>query len=104
MQAQPKMNHLSRLIVEQKLQMKLIEIFLAFDSQRLGAISSQQIDLDRVSAEILEIFTPLLVEMESLDETLDQEEFVESALALYDTLNISQKAAIMSFKFGSIPL
>ena len=42
--------------------------------------------------------------MESLDETLDQEEFVESALALYDTLNISQKAAIMSFKFGSIPL
>lgn len=34
--------------------------------------------------EILQIFKPLLVEMETFGEDLDQEEFVESSMALLE--------------------
>ena len=42
-----------------------------------------EVNLDHVSAEILEIFTPLFVEMENMGEILDREEFIDSAYELY---------------------
>jgi Ca2+-binding EF-hand superfamily protein len=62
---------------------KLEELFRAFDSDKDGAISADKLSLDNVTADILEIFTPLLLEMEANGFTLDQEEFIESSLALY---------------------
>lgn len=49
---------------------------MCFDSQHNGYISSDKINLDSVSVDVLEVFTPLLIEMEKLDETLDKEEFI----------------------------
>ena len=36
--------------------------------------------------------------MESLDETLDEEEFVESCLMLYNTLNVEDRAHLVNFR------
>lgn len=36
--------------------------------------------------------------MESLDETLDEEEFVESCLMLYKTLNVEDRAHLVNFR------
>ena len=71
------------LIVEKRLQNKLQEIFRAFDADKNGHISSLEISLDNVTADILEIYTPLLLEMEANNYTLDEQEFIESSLALY---------------------
>lgn len=75
-------------IFEQKLRSKLKEIFDLFDANGNGKLSADEINLDFVSAEILEIFKPLLVELETFNEELDKDEFVESAVALLATLDI----------------
>lgn len=59
-----------------------------FDSDHDNQISSKCIDITRINAEILEIFSPLLCEMEKFNETLDKEEFIESALKLYQVLTV----------------
>ncbi len=70
------------IIVEKKLKAKLTTIFQLFDAQNNGRISAEEIDLDAVPAEVLLVFKPLLVEMETYQEHLDQEEFIESSMAL----------------------
>ena len=66
-----KANKTSMLIVEKKLNNKLHELFNAFDADKNGFITAYEISLDNVTAEILEIYTPLLLEMESYDYKLD---------------------------------
>lgn len=78
----------SQMIVERKLMNKLEELFRAFDADNKGFISADQICLDNVTADILEIYTPLLIEMEQTACTLDCQEFIESSLQLY---NVSAK-------------
>jgi hypothetical protein len=36
--------------------------------------------------------------METLDETLDEEEFIESCLMLYKTLNVADRVQLVNFK------
>ena len=50
-----------------------------------------------MSAEILQIFKPLLVELETYDEDLDQEEFVQSGLALLEKLDINSRNTVVNF-------
>lgn len=81
------MSKTSQLIVERKLMNKLEEIFRAFDADQNGYISAEEICLDNVNADILEIYTPVLLEMEANQVQLDREEFIESSLALYQVSN-----------------
>ena len=67
--------------------MKLGEIFDALDSgDHDGIITAKKIELTHISAELLEIFKPLLCELEQMDEYLDKEEFIDSALRLYQVI------------------
>ena len=68
-----------------------------FDANGNGKLSADEINLDFVSAEILEIFKPLLVELETFNEELDKDEFVESALALLETLDIQSRNTVLNF-------
>jgi len=66
-----------------KQKVKLGEIFEVLDSDDDGLISPTQIDISGLNAEILQILMPLLQELETFNETLDKEEFIESGLVLY---------------------
>ena len=75
---------------------KLSEIFDLFDANGNGKISADEIELDLVSAEVLVVFKPLLVEMETFDEDLDREEFIESAITLLDKLDINTRNVVLT--------
>ena len=87
---------------------KLEEIFAAFDADKNGFVSAKEICLDNVTADILEIYTPMLLEMEASNVQLDKDEFIESSLALYHvspvstnfflkTLEVTEKNMILKF-------
>lgn len=82
---------------------KLGEIFDMFDANGNGKISADEIELDLVSAEILAIFKPLLVEMETFDEDLDKDEFIESSLTLLEKMDINRKNIVLSVGKNKIP-
>jgi hypothetical protein len=71
-------------------------LFELFDKDGNGQISANEINLDYVSTEILVIFKPLLIELETFDEALDQEEFIASALALCEKLDVNSKSIILN--------
>ena len=77
--------------------LKLNEIFDSFDSEKTGKISADSINLDDVPVEILTVFKPLLVEMESFNEDLDKEEFVDSAFSLLEKLDINSRNIVLNF-------
>ena len=64
-------------------------LFQIFDQEGNGFISANQISLDYVPTEVLIIFKPLLIELESFNEELDEDEFIESAIVLYEKLDIN---------------
>ena len=76
-------NKTSEMILEHKIRMQLDILYHAFDADNNGYISADEINLDNVSAKILEIFTPLFVEMENLGESLSKDDFSESAYELF---------------------
>ena len=90
-------NKISEEIVQEKLKQKLELIFLSLDSDNNGYITASEINLDNVTIEILDVFAPLLVEMENLEESLDKFEFIDSSLELYKTLTITQRNIILNF-------
>tara|TARA_B110000285_G_C15087300_1_gene596943 strand:- start:1287 stop:1442 length:156 start_codon:yes stop_codon:yes gene_type:complete len=47
-----------------------------------GRVTADDISLDNIPMDIILIFKPLLLEMETYDESLDKDEFVESAVSL----------------------
>jgi len=77
----------------------ILEIFemLRPQGDTEGVISAHKIDLHSLPTKILEIFQPLLIEMEELGTTLNQEEFLDASLRLYATLNIQERALILKF-------
>ena len=70
-------------------------IFKLFDGQNRGYISAEQIDLDSVPPEVLLVFKPLLIEMETYRERLDKEEFVASGIALLKSASIKDRNTIL---------
>ncbi len=53
--------------------------------------------MNAIAPEYLRILKPLIDEMIRLNETLDQDEFVESAFNLYQTLSITDKHLLLEF-------
>lgn len=57
------------------------------DSDKDGEISWNKIDLSSLSADLVEVFKPLLDELEQIQEPLDRDEFVDATVRLYNVSN-----------------
>ncbi|TNV85154.1 hypothetical protein FGO68_gene11081 [Halteria grandinella] len=90
-------------IIETSKREMIMEIFemLRVEGDTEGIISAQRIDLHSLPTKILEVFQPLLIEMEELGTTLNQEEFLDASLRLYQTLNIQDRGLILNFNRSS---
>jgi hypothetical protein len=51
-------------------------------------ITAHKIDLHSLPPEILEVFSPLLCEMEEIGTSLDREEFIDASLRLFNVSNV----------------
>ena len=58
-------------MVEHRKSKKFSEVFSMLDSDQDGLISATKIDISSLTPDLLQIFTPLLCEMEELGQTLD---------------------------------
>lgn len=76
---------------------KIGEIFERLDSDQDGLISTEKMELKALSEELHEVFRPLFIELEQLQEPLNKDEFVDATNRLYETLNQHQKNLILRF-------
>lgn len=76
---------------------KLQEIFGRLDADGDGLISSAKMDTGCLTREMFDLFRPLFTELEQLQEPLNQEEFIDASLRLYDTLTSFEKSILMKF-------
>lgn len=75
-------NKRSDKMVEQTRRAKLSDIFDVFDADQDGVISATKIDLYTLPTEMLELFSPLICEMEEINTTLNREEFIDASIRL----------------------
>jgi hypothetical protein len=71
------------------------ELFKLLDSDNDGQISANRIDISKLSPDLLEVLTPLFCEMEEMGQTLDEEEFIDAAGRLYDSVSLPEKNVII---------
>jgi hypothetical protein len=67
------------------------QIFGLLDSDQDGLISAMAIDISRVNTELLEVLSPLLIELEEINEALSLEDFQAAMSRLYDSLAPPQR-------------
>ena len=67
------------------------QIFGLLDSDNDGLISAMAIDISRVNTELLEVLSPLLIELEEINEALSLEDFQAAMSRLYDSLSPPQR-------------
>lgn len=72
-------SEVSDMIIRSIRRKKLEDLFLLFDSDGDGLISPSKIDISSVPTDLLELFAPLLCEMEELGQTLQIEHFIDGA-------------------------
>lgn len=68
------------------------------DSDGDGKISANRIDIGTLQSDILEVLTPLFVEMEEMGQTLDEEEFIDALGRLYDSVTVPEKNILIQQK------
>ena len=71
------------------------KIFTILDSDSDGLISAQFIDITRLDTALLEVMSPLFIEIEELGQALDAEEFCEAIGRLYDTVTLPEKDILL---------
>ena len=76
----------SQKIMEKKKFQAFSQIFTWLDSDKDGHISADKIDISLLSADLLEVLSPLFMEMEELSQALDSEEFIDAVGRLYDSV------------------
>ncbi len=77
---------------------KLAAIFQSLDSDHDGVISAAKISIQELSIQLLDVFTPILQDMEKRELTMNVEQFLEAAHQRYRGLTVYDKQAILDFK------
>lgn len=71
------------------------KIFKWLDSDKDGQISSMKIDISQIEPDLLEAISPVLIELEELNEPLDAEEFCDALGRLYDSVSLPTKEVLL---------
>ena len=71
------------------------ELFDALCPQSETSLSCKRINLDTVPQATILVLAPLFAELNQLDESLDQDEFVSSCQNLLKSLNVTQRAQLL---------
>jgi hypothetical protein len=66
------------------------------DSDCDGHISAYRIDISSLEPELLQVLSPLFVEMEELGMSLDQDEFIDAACRLYESVTLPEKNLLVN--------
>lgn len=90
-----KMNSISDTYLETKKRKRFEQLFSAFDSDKDGLISANAIEIRSVPADLLEIFAPVLCEMEDLQVQLDLETFCDVTSKLFNSLSPYEKDKVL---------
>lgn len=88
-------------IIEKKKALNFSKIFDKLDSDHDGQISAYRIDISSLEPDLLQVLTPLFVEMEELGMNLDREEFIDAATRLYESVSLPEKNILVNRRFGS---
>ncbi|KAM3134662.1 hypothetical protein pb186bvf_013304 [Paramecium bursaria] len=94
-QSRTKANKKSDQLVSQNLENTLSKLFDQLDHDGDGQIDAIRIDISGVEQKILNIFKPLLLEMEDGQHILTKAEFIESSIRLVQTLTIPEKHELL---------
>ncbi|CAD8083083.1 unnamed protein product [Paramecium primaurelia] len=81
----------SNQMIQQQMQYSLMKIFDSLDSDKDGFINSENCDVGDLDDNVIKILSPLLLEMESGNHTLNKKEFIESAERLVAILSPCDK-------------
>lgn len=74
------------------------KIFEILDSDQDGVISKEKINIEGLPANVVEVFTPLFLEMEEMNLSLNKQYFLDASEKLFKTFNAPQKnLTIVSF-------
>ena len=82
-------------IVAQQKARQFEEIFNQLDSDRDGQISAFRIDISTLEPELLQVLSPLFIEMEELGISLNLEEFTDAADRLYKSVSLPDKNVLV---------
>ena len=91
----PEINHVSKELAEEKEKSAVQHIFELLDSDGDGMITPDLICLDLLSSKQLKIMSPLLFELEDLNQTLNSAEFLEAMQLLCKGISINEKRDLL---------
>jgi len=66
----------------------MVMLFMSLKPKEASTISKDNIVIEGINVKCLQVLQPLLLEMEERNETLDVDEFVESCMVLYKSLDV----------------
>ncbi len=72
-------------------------VFSELDSDQDGFISPKRVCISTISYEVLEVITPVLVEMEEMEIELNLSDFRNAIKNLHSSLNAHQKSILYSY-------
>eukprot|EP01017_Pseudomicrothorax_dubius_P019728 TRINITY_DN2168_c0_g1_i1.p1 TRINITY_DN2168_c0_g1~~TRINITY_DN2168_c0_g1_i1.p1 ORF type:complete len:546 (-),score=153.67 TRINITY_DN2168_c0_g1_i1:128-1705(-) len=94
-EARARSNERSAAMVEDLRRRRLMDIFAMLDSDGDGQISASKVDITGLPTDILELFAPLLCELEEVGEFLNVEDFIASSERLMKTLSQAERDRII---------
>jgi hypothetical protein len=92
---------LTNAIVERQKLANFEAIFAQLDSDHDGKISAYRIDITSLEAELLQVLSPLFVEMEEMGMTLNLEEFIDATKRLYKAVSLPEKGVLVKRRRSS---
>ena len=75
-------------IMERKKEQAFAQIFAWLDSDKDGLISPMKIDISMLDTDLLEVLSPLFIELEEIGQPLDEEEFLGALGRLYESVSL----------------